>query len=1141
MASGTQADYGFDIPALIYPAVVEGMIVTRREHEVAATDLDTGASVWRVSDRSVYTGARGKTVNRYVPLAGDMGRYTVTVAGGNVYTIAGLRRIDPETYRKFASSLEVDSSSLIALSASDGSLRWEIGAGKGDNDVVRKAKFLTAPTYYGGRLFSLVKVWNRYHLICLSPTSGETVWKSSIGPIPTHAGEQLSWQAAYTMELMTERASQVAASDGIVYLTTNSGLVAAFDAATGRALWAYRYDSDVSGKAGAGVREVANLAFLISAARSPFPPQNAVIVSGGRVISLPCDSRTLLALDGVTGELMWQIARKGYRHLTAIDEERLLLSDPGFRVISAVDGTVVYESDERICDRPAVTRSAVIASAPGRIVQMDLATYETDTQDVSAPEPILGTMVSSGGKLVAANAGGVTAYLGFDDAWKVLTERLEAARDDATRRRLRVERGAIALRSGRYERATKELLQAESLAKDNANVRRGVRRSLYKAYMALASTAGDGARPCFARALSYAASGADEAGVVREQIVAHLRAKNWVDAVACAQSLRKDYASAPLELRGSDGMKGEWVDGRTYGRLKIAEIVTKHGAVAGAALNASANKALTRAGNKENVDGLLGVWEEWPNADCAGEALMRAAEAQYSVATAGSPPDLAAMRRAHRILSLMPRTAVRARGAQYIAQSVTGPVPSPGAYADLLSVPPATRISFGATSVTLSNVAARLGVRVENGDYDAGPASFSGPAEPAFCSVEKTIALLRDFDGKALLLGDLAFVNTRTHAFCLDARRDSYGESRLWEVELHPVEEFPARVAVLTRDRRRLVILGPQELVILEAASGRAYNRCRLKDLGISGWQHGVVDGDRLVIADGWGNLTGVDLRIGRREWRRNVRGLSAQSLQAGTDVLMCVDDRGRGVTVLDTRTGRHLHRAAARGWNRTPAFLNRDGIMVWLKGDELELVDPRLGGLGVLKTVPLGTTERDIVHFGRSVLLLRDSKSRDVLFCGDVGTSLGLAETRLSIGEKPLALLDAVLVGSTTYVLCGQTETEERQAHSLHILALSAPEGTELWRKRISPAGDIFLPSKPRKYDGVVSILLRPKEGAEAARYAAVDVRTGTVCEYVAGAVGPRAGPARRAAAWAGSPAVLNGRVVAETEAGIVCLRAPL
>jgi len=1142
MSSGTQADYSFYVPALVHPAVLDGKIVVRRENEIAAYSLNAGNAIWRVSDRPVYTGLRGKTVNRYVPLAGDMGRHTVTVAGGKAYVVAGLRRIDPETYRKFASSLEVDSSSLLALSLSDGGLVWEVGGGRGDNDVVRKAKFLGAPTYHSGRLFAFVKVWNRYHVLCLDAGSGETVWKSSIGPIPTHTGEQLSWQAAYTMELMTERASPVAVRDGAVYLTTNSGLVAAFDAATGRPLWAYRYDSNVSGKAGAGVKEVANLAFLISAARSPFPPQNAVVAASGRVISLPCDSRDLIALDGVTGELIWRIDRKGCRYLVAIGEDRLLLSDPGLRVIATADGSVVHESDEQVLDRPAVTRNAVIASGPGRIVQMDLKSYETDAQDVRLEGAVLGTMVSSSGKLVAANAASVTAYLGFDDAWGMLSKRLEEVRDSKAELGVRIERGSIALRSGRHKVAAEELLRAEKLAGSrDEDVKEGIRRSLYRAFMALAESAGAGAFPGkhFADAMRYAGSDRERAGVLREQVRNHSRAGRWKDVIAVAQSLGEQYPGVALQFEGRELAKGEWVDGRTYARLTIAETVAGHGS-ASAAIATKARTALSRAVTAGDVDAMLGVWERWPGAGCSSNALFAAAGKLYERATA-KQADPGAARRTYRILASVPGRVVRARAAQYMAQSISGPRPSPGGYADLLEAEPATRISFGGTNVVLSNLVSHLAREDKLATYEGGPAALSGPVEHAFTSRERTMGLLRGFDGRAVLLGDLAFADTRTHALCLDTRRDSYGEAVRWNVELAPVEEFPGRIAALSREHRRLAILGRRELTIVDPVSGREFKRQTLNSLGIGSWLHGVVEGDRMIIADSRGNLTGVNLVSGDREWQRNVRSLFAHSLQIGTDVLMCADDRGRGVSMMDARTGRHLHRVAARGWSRTTAFLNRDGIVVWLKGEELELLDPRLGGLGVLKTVPLGG-ERPILHFGRNVVVLGDAESPGKISHADVGRSEGFSELQLSSGEgETLAFVSLVAGDGALYVLCGEPVGESGLVRSLHVVALKVPECKQLWWREVPAGGEVCRVSGPQNHDGVISLLLRPKDANAPVRYGALDTRTRELCEYRGKSIGPEAASASRAPAWAGSPGILNGRVIVETEAGIVCLRGRL
>ena len=71
--------------------------------------------------------------------------------------------------------------------------------------------------------------------------------------------------------------------------------------------------------------------------------------------------------------------------------------------------------------------------------------------------------------------------------------------------------------------------------------------------------------------------------------------------------------------------------------------------------------------------------------------------------------------------------------------------------------------------------------------------------------------------------------------------------------------------------------------------------------------------------------------------------------------------------------------------------------------------------------------------------------------------------------------------------------------------------------------------------------MLVRSKDPEKSIGYLAVDIRRREVCGYAAVSVGPKARDAGRTPAWARSPAVLNGRAVVETEAGLVCLKGRL
>ena len=314
----------------------------------------------------------------------------------------------------FGVSAGADTSSLLAVNADSGEMVWQVGRGEGSGEELQQAKFLTAPTCHAGRLYVLAKVGTRYQLLCLAAATGKRIWSAPVGPVPTHTGSARSWQTAYTMEVLTERASRVTVSEGRVFLTTNSGLVSAFDAKRGTPIWAYRYDSSTSGAAGSEpISDVESLAYAVVARRHPLLPQNPVIELHGRVICLPCDSAHVLALNALTGELLWQSPRRGAHYLTAVDAGRVLLASPHVSLRSAYTGEILHDSPAEVLDRPAVTTDCILGVGPHGFVRIDLGSLVVESIPVDSKEALLGNLVIAERGLVAsANLAGISVFEG---------------------------------------------------------------------------------------------------------------------------------------------------------------------------------------------------------------------------------------------------------------------------------------------------------------------------------------------------------------------------------------------------------------------------------------------------------------------------------------------------------------------------------------------------------------------------------------------------------------------------------------------------------------------------------------------------------------------------------------------------------
>ena len=291
---------------------VGGVVIARHDDGVAATAADSGRELWRTEGLPLCrTGAKQATGihARYVGLAGDMGRRTLSAADGLVFALAEFSPLggDSSPGTDNERRAETGASSLVALAMEGKGNRvlWRVGNGAGDSPFTRAAKFVAAPTPQGGRLYTLAVRGSRYHAVCLDAATGNLIWEKVVGAVPMRGAAALSWLQACALEIATERGSAPAVADGVAVFLTNSGLIAALDANDGRPLWAYRYDSRVSGAAARPFGMTAQgMALLLATRRKPYEAARPVMMTTGRVVCLPCDSDNALVLDTRTGALL---------------------------------------------------------------------------------------------------------------------------------------------------------------------------------------------------------------------------------------------------------------------------------------------------------------------------------------------------------------------------------------------------------------------------------------------------------------------------------------------------------------------------------------------------------------------------------------------------------------------------------------------------------------------------------------------------------------------------------------------------------------------------------------------------------------------------------------------------------------------
>lgn len=634
------------LSAAVHPVVVGGTVVYRTDAGVVACDVLTGEKLWDTGwglpleiapetksddDDGPIVVLRGLRPTLALP-AGESGRYVLTAADGKVFAEYAFTRLGRSHAGPAPSGLAAIS---VGTGRSGGKLLWRIGQGRGDSLLVRSCRFVSPPTWHNGRLYVLAYHAHRFHMLCLNASTGSLIWRRMIcEPPEAFADTERPYSAAQAC-----RSSPPAVGGGRIFALPNVGVLVALEAATGRALWAYHYDSFVNRpRPGADV---------------PYHDTvNPILVLAGSVICLPGDSNFLVARAASDGRAAWSepVRRDGYASLSAVDAERLLLSGPGLRLLRAADGKPSGPPLKAtgVAGRPAVTTRRVYASGQGVIYQIDLTCEEPrlTSTELADPRGILGNLVSTGEALVAANRAGICAYFSYDVARKRIEQRMGAAQPKQ-RARLGLKLAQLAFYARKYSQTMRFLTDTRKyaqIANDTVLIAE-TRGWTYRTRIGLGNCAKDPEHmlEMFHQALSEAATPRDRALMKLRLAKAFEKTGALTAAVALAQEISHKHADQVLidVSIGPDAPQPGCIDpdapeltGRQLGQALVRQLIARHGRHVYAGFDREAAVALEAARLTKDPEQIKAVAERWPLSASAANAWYAAAEAYYVKALA---------------------------------------------------------------------------------------------------------------------------------------------------------------------------------------------------------------------------------------------------------------------------------------------------------------------------------------------------------------------------------------------------------------------------------------------------------------------------------------------------------------------------
>lgn len=362
-------------------------------------------------------------------------------------------------------------------------------------DFVRRASVVSPPTVVGDTLYVVASYFEGKILSSLcafDKATGRLRWRTLL----CTGQQELNMFGQPWREYV---ASPIAEKDGVLYVSTNLGLVAAVDRRLGSVLWLAPYPQ-IPIQATMNYQPVSRRLSWYS---------NPPIVEGGRLYVTPLDSDTMTAFDAATGKRVFEVKRNlglsevegrreldrpDYRYLIGVRKGLVLLAGAKVAAHDAETGRKKWEfrfpdPKETATGRGGASADHVFFGSSRALYTLDVATGKLVRDRAPWPdddgEP--GNLLSAGLFFAVTSERRCQVFYQWDRVFEELSRRIAASPDDPS---LLLEVGNVYKQGRDYAKAGESFARALEIASaagaaPASDAVMGARRGLHDVHMTL--------------------------------------------------------------------------------------------------------------------------------------------------------------------------------------------------------------------------------------------------------------------------------------------------------------------------------------------------------------------------------------------------------------------------------------------------------------------------------------------------------------------------------------------------------------------------------------------------------------------------------------------------------------------------------